>query len=803
MKKITLKQRFLESRIKNFRVSGKILLLTMLLAMSSQGFLSTHAFGQPISPEDLLNEDDFDEPPPGTFIPSEASPQENFIPPPPALPSSSGTSSGKGNVSMGLRKRKPISQASVDEITNENYPDIVENFDFQNAEITDVIKAMSELTGKNFIIDPVVRGKITVIAPTKVSVAEAYRAFLSSLAINGFSVVPSGKFLKVKPARDAQKDSIETYSGAYAPNSDQMITRITHLKHVSAPEVKQKLGRTLQSKYGEIEVYEPTNSLIISDFGSNVERIMGILRELDVKGFEEQMEVIRIRYAKAKDIAELMDQIINKGEKKGANAAGFTSGIPRFGQPSSRTTNTAADAFSLVIPDERTNSIIVVGNRAGIEKIRGLVAKLDRQVKPDEAGGVYVYYVKNTDAEKLAQTLSGIAQEQKKAPAASGNAANAPPPAEQTEPIFGSDVKIAHSKDTNALIITASKQDYQVILNLLRKIDIPRDQVYVESVIMEMSVESGSTYGVSYFQFNKESNGVARSGFSSGNLGTLLDPTSSGAILGFASGEAIKLNVGGQETTVTSTLGFINFLKSITTVNILSTPQVLAMDNEESEIEVGDTVPVSASTSQGSTTATTSVTREDATIKLKIKPHISKTDDTIRIEFDQQIKQLSSKQVAAKALADSAVVTTKRALKSNIVVRNGDTAVLGGLMRDQEDETVKKIPLLGDIPILGWLFKGKSVTHSKVNLLVFITPHVMRTASDRLQLLGRKLSERVDYVRQNMGGRDPFGRDAEGIARSAEVNLGRDSQLPGEKTRDDSELDFGTGEGLEAPNTIQ
>jgi general secretion pathway protein D len=756
-----------------------------LLVMLSGILALSVASAQPGPPDDFLGEDDFDAPPPGTFVPSEP-PPPGMEPPPIEAPPSYGGSSGSRGSGGGAKKRRPISDASSDEITNENYPDLIDSFDYPNAEITDVIKAMSELTGKNFIVDPGVRGKITIIAPSKITVAEAYKAFLSALAINGFSVVPSGKFMKVKPARDAQKDSIETYSGAYAPDTDQMITRIIHLKHISAGDVNTKL-RNLSSKFGDISQYEPTNSLIISDFGSNVERIAGILKELDVKGFEEQLELIPIKHAKAKDIADLMDQIINKGQKKNQQGGGgFTSGIPRFGQQQK---SGAADAFSLVIPDDRTNSVIVVGNKAGIEKIRELVGKLDRRVRPDEAGGVYVYYVKHGDAEKIATTLNGLATDAKKQQAPVGGAPGgaALPPAEQTQPIFGGEVKIAHSKETNSLIVTASRQDYQVILNLMRKIDIPRDQVYVEAVIMEMTASNANTYGVSYYKFNKDTGGIGRAGFSSGNLSTLLNPGAAGAILGFGSGETFDLKTGDQTVKVTSTLGFINFLKTVGTVNILSTPQVLAMDNEEATIEVGDTVPVSAAQSQGTTSTTTTVTREDVTIKLKIKPHLSKTDDTIRLEFDQQVKQLGTAQVEAAQLAQNAVTTTKRSLVSQILVRSGDTAVLGGLMKDVEKETVEKVPLLGDIPILGWLFKGKKSSKEKVNMLVFITPHTIRSRTDQNKLLSRKMADRVEYIRNNMGGRDPFGRDAEGIQRQADLKLSKAPKAPPKTNKPDSE----------------
>jgi general secretion pathway protein D len=418
------------------------------------------------------------------------------------------------------KQKSKFSNAALDDITNENFPEIIESFDFPNGEITDVIKTISELTGKNFIIDPGVRGKITIIAPSKITVAEAYKAFLSSLSINGYTIVPSGNFLKIKSARDAQRDSIETYSGQYFPNSDQMITRIIHLKHISAEQVNKDL-RILPSKYGEMSVYAPTNSIILSDYGSNIERVMRIINQLDIPGFEEQLEVIPIKFAKAKDIADLVDKIVNKGEGKNKGGT-FTAGVPRFSSRSNGSSGQQGNSFYMVIPDDRTNTLIVVGNKAGILKVKKLISQLDFKIRPEDSGGVYVYYVKNGEAEKISQTLTGLAKEASKAPAAAGGGAPSPIPQE----VFGGDVKISADKTTNSLIITASKQDYEMVLNLLSKIDIPRDQVYVEAIIMEMSMNDSTAWGVGYYQFDKNSNGLGRAGFNGfDNLGSMLNPT--------------------------------------------------------------------------------------------------------------------------------------------------------------------------------------------------------------------------------------------------------------------------------------
>jgi general secretion pathway protein D len=724
---------------------------------------------------------------------------DNFNPPPPPpdfgapppsgefntpLPGGSnnmpGTSTNSGGAKDGGviagKQKERLSRASIEDITNENFPETIESFDFPNADIQDIVKAISELTGKNFIIDQGVRGKITIIAPSKISVAEAYKAFLSALAINGYAVVPSGKFLKIRSARNAQRDSIETYSGSYFPNSDQMITRIIHLKHISADLVNRDL-RILTSKDGEMSIYAPTNSLIISDYGANIERVMKIINQLDIPGFEDQLEVIPVHYAKAKDIAELIDKIVNKGDKsnQGRTTGGFSAGVPRFSRTTSQ--GSQGSAYFMVIPDDRTNSLIVSGNKTGIERIRKLLKQLDFRIRPEDQGGVNVYYVKYGEAEKIAQTLQGIAKDAAPKTTSGGPggaiAVSATQGVVQTQEVFGGEVKITADKGTNSLVIVASKQDYEVVLNLLSKIDIPRDQVFVEAVIMEMKVTDNSDFNIGYFQY-ADKGGGAKAGFnglqSSGpnSLQSILSPAGgAGAILGFASGGEVDITPagGGTPIKVKSLLGFLTFLKKNAQANILSTPQILAMDNQEATIEVGDKVVTGGTTTTTTTGSQTTPIFEDATIKLKIKPFISPASNTIRMELDQTVQQLSQANTP-KGFQDTAQALAKRNIKTNIVVTNGDTAVLGGLMKEDEQEDITKVPLLGDIPIIGWLFKSRSVSKQKINMTIFLTPTILRNSADSQKLLGKKIDQRLKFIK-GIGGRDPFGETADQLQKKA------------------------------------
>lgn len=679
-----------------------------------------------------------------------------------------GPSKGIKSGILNTNQKGKFARANPEDITSENFPETIESFDFPNVEITDVIKAISELTGKNFIIDSTVRGKITILAPSKITVSEAYKAFLSALAINGFTVVPSGGFLKIRNARSAQRDNIDTYSGTYYPNSDQMITKIIHLKHITADTVQKDL-RLLTSSYGEMSAFGQTNSLIISDFGANIDRVMKIINQLDVPGFEDQLEVVGIKYAKAKDIAELIDKVVNKGQKSQTSAAGgFASGVPRFGATNTTaTTGKTGASYFLVFPEDRTNSLVVVGNKQGIARVKKLILQLDFRVKAEDSGGVYVYYVKHGEADKIAETLQQVTKDAgPKAQTGSPTAGIGIAPQGQAaarEGIFGGDVTIKADKNTNSLVISASKQDYDHVMEILAKLDIPRDQVYVQAIIMEMSLNDGFSASGGLVGFNKDG---GKSGFvaSDKDLKDVLDPLSGAgnAILAFSQGPITVSNpfaaTGGPSTiTVPSLVGFLKFVKTLGKANILSTPQITATDSQESEIEVGDQVVTGSKAEGGANGAPISLvpTFEAATIKMTIKPFISPSSERIRMEFKQTVKQLAQGNVPARFINEAQSLAT-RAIKTNVNVNNGDTAVIGGLMRDEDTETTRKVPLLGDLPIIGWLFKSKNVTKTKLNMVVFLSPKIIRSPTDQQDLLNFKAAERLNFIKQQ-GGQDPYG----------------------------------------------
>ena len=707
-------------------------------------------------------------PPPGkAFPPGKGLPPGKVFPPGPGksplsgqMPQKLSPSTKSGTMKMG---RQNFANAYPEDITNENFPDIVESFDFKNANIRVVTEAISKLTGRNFIIDSGVNGTVTIIAPSRITVAEAYRAFLSSLAVNNLTVVPAGKFLKVTTLVKA-KGSSEVFTGAYTPDTDQVITRIIQLKHSNVADVTQFLTKAV-SLQGNVQSYEPTNTLVVTDFGSKVNNFMKIIQQIDESSVNEQMAVIPIRFAKAKDIADLLEKIINKGQPP---PRGGRPNVPRFRRQKAQDKKKGS-AFSLVLPDERTNSIIVLANQQGIAEVRRLIRQLDFDINPEDAGGLHVYYVKHAKAEDIASTISGIAQQSRKSakgrptiPSKTNIPSSIPSGASG---LLGEDVQVTADEQTNSLIIAASRQDYEIVLNLLSKIDIPRDQVFVEAIILEMSVQDELSYGFNLLNFAQGTKGLGRAGFVSPNLlDTITNIGATGLILGVGRGQDVGISLNplagnSSNVTVKSVMGFVRLLQKMTKVNVLSTPQILALDNAEATIEVGERVATAPSNqlSAPGNPILQSPTYEDATIKLTITPQISSDKETVRLNIDQQIKE-----VLAASEGTTQPNFTTRALKSDVVVQNGDTIVLGGLMRDIEQPEINKVPILGDIPILGWLFKSKSRRIEKVNLLVFLTPRVIQSRADARALSDLKLKERLQFIKDT-GGEDFHGRKVEEI----------------------------------------
>jgi len=618
----------------------------------------------------------------------------------------------------------------------------ITSINFRDETLEAVTKSMSKLTGKSFIVTTdLSRKKVTIISEEEVTIEEAYRAYLSALEMNDLTVVPVGKFLKIVSSRDAPKMSLHTYAGKYAPSSDEFITRIHHLKYINAQEISRSLQSLVNPR--SMVAYEATNSLIVTDTGANIQRLVEILEHLDIQGFEEKLEVIKIHHASAKDIA---DQLNNFLDTAGKGRSGPQS---RFAPPSVTTGSEGGESISKIIPDPRTNHIIVKANDQGIEKLKDLISKLDVPVRG--GGKIHVYYLQNSSAEKVSATLSKLVT--------SSRGASRPGLPTSGDLEFEGEIKITGDQETNSIVVTSSLQDFSTIKDVIRKLDIPRKQVYVEAYILEISIAKSKALGLSYTA------GVPAAGFKNGLVGgfsgtqpnsleSVLDPTKfltpGSGVLGFVTSGFTEIKLSdGQTRKIPNATALVRALATDANSNLLSAPQILALDNEESTIEVSEKIPTLAGTTLTATGLTQqNIQREPIGLTLKIKPQINPTSKVVRLEIDQVIEDISNRKPPSD-IQGQTFASTKRAMKSTVLVKDQDTVVIGGLLKDNVNETSSKVPLLGDIPILGWLFKSTSQEIVKTNLMLLLTPNIIAEYGDFRKLFDQKMKDRQEFIDRN------------------------------------------------------
>lgn len=680
----------------------------------------------------------------------------------------------------------------------------VKNFDLPDKDLKDVVTLISKWTGKNFILDSKVRGKITILGPSQVSLQEAYQAFLTALDANGLTTVQSGKFIRIIESAEARRAPVQTYAGEYAPKDDQYITRIFQLKYINADEVQREF-RDLVTRQGKLFAYEPTNSVIITDTGSNIARIQGILDSLDVKTFETTLHILPVVNNSAKTVAEMLDEIYSDDKSKKGNSRTF--------RKSQLERSRGGGVISKVIPDETTNSLLVLANKAGFETLKSLVARLDVKAS---SGKIRVYYCEHAKAEDLANTLASLAgggsspgrsSSRPSGSSASGASGVSTATSSSRGPISAElegGVKITSDAATNSLVITANNNDYKTLKKVIKKLDIPRLQVFVETAILEVNMSNSTKAGMN---LTVAGAGKAFAGGFVGDSESLLSffgngSPPEGATIPFSAGNAVSgdINIGGTETTITGlgTLnGVLNLLTKDANTTVLSTPQIIALDNEKAELQVLDDTPVVASTvlagGAGGAAAipTVNVDRLKTGINIKLTPHINAASRTIRMEIEQKIDSARDDGDVPLAIRNSQKALTSRVTNTSVVVKDGDYLMMGGLMSDKVDESVSKVPLIGDIPILGWLFKSKTFRTIKTNLIILLRPKVIGTSLMAGTVIKENLQKRHEFIDDNFGGKDELGPKVEEIEKRVDQQLGQSSDEPFDKYRNNEVDDEG------------
>jgi general secretion pathway protein D len=623
------------------------------------------------------------------------------------------------------------------------------SLDFDNVDLKVFIKYVSEITGRNFVVDDKVRGRITLISPTKIRVDELERVLESLLELNGFTAVPSGSVTKIVPLREVKQRGVETDVGRDPrdiPPVDRMVTHLVPLRYADINEVRNMLT-PLVSKDGNITAYGPSNTIILTDLASNVNRLVRIIQEVDIKVTDEQIVVVTLKFASAIDLAPQVTAAVEArlGEAGGA-APGrprAARGVARPGVPGAAPVAGPEKVFR-VIADPRSNAIVIIAGRDEMALALDLIAKLDVRLPPGRAQ-IHVYFLENALAEDLAKVLTAQAQELVRAvgqPPTTGArpptvAAPTPPtPPAQTGPASGvvptatgeRKITITPDKATNSLVVTAIPEDYQTLVEVIKKLDIPRRQVYVEAAVVEISMEKTRDLGVE-FRFTGDPNNSSEQAFGGTSFGLInqlaRDPFAlSGLAIGIIEG---TITFGGQ--TFLNIGALVQAIQRTSDVNVLSTPHLLTTDNQEAEIVVASNIPFVTSTSQTTVSTLTSIERKDVGIILRFTPQVSE-GDKVTLKIFEEISAIQATVTAGIDPTQVGPTTSKRTAKTTVVVDSKQTIVIGGLFRDDADATEQKIPCIGDIPLLGKLFGRTQDNTRKTNLVIFLTPHIVRTAED-------------------------------------------------------------------------
>ncbi len=579
----------------------------------------------------------------------------------------------------------------------------------KDADIGTLIATVGEITGHNFIVDPRVKGNVTVLSSSPMSPEELYGVFLAVLQVHGFAAVPAGPVTKIVPEVGAKQDggSYFDFSGLA---DDEIVTRVVEIANVPAAQLVPIL-RPLVPQYGHLAAYSPSNMLIISDRAANVERLTEIIRRIDQSG-DREIEIIRLHNASAAEVQQTLSGLIQSEQQQK--------------DPSQKPIT--------LLADERTNSLLLGGEKAGRLQIRALIAHLDIPLEDD--GDTQVIYLSYADAEKLAPILEGFVSKQGDAKAAKG------------APGGTDNLRIVAEPDINALVITASPKVMRGIKSVIAQLDIRRAQVLVEGILAEVSLNQSRKLGIDWAVFNGER--IAAASIFDSSVVSAAAGLATNNLAGAAGLLRTGINVGGGQVNDNGTnfALLLNALYGDGETNVLSTPSLVTMDNQEAEISVGQEVPFltgsfsNNNTGAGSVNPFQTIERRDVGLTLGITPQIN-DGDTIQLTINQESSTIGAGTAGAVDL-----ITNKRTLSTTVLVGNGDILVLGGLIDDNIQRSEQKVPLLGDIPILGALFRSTSVTKAKQNLMIFIRSTILRDRNSA-SYYTREKYERMKYLQHD------------------------------------------------------
>ena len=652
-------------------------------------------------------------------------------------------------------------------------------------ELKDLITWVMGFTCKNFILDPRIVStgrKVTVIAPVKMSQQDAYRVFLVALSTMGLTVVPKGNVLRIVESSTAKSDTLPIIKGGIPADDDQMVRYVLRPSYAQVETLRSALD-SIRSQAGSVQV--AGNMLVITDYASQVRDMMSLAKLIDVPGNNEGIYTIPVKYADATQLQQKLSEILGVSNTPGGASPGGGAPVNIRNTYNYRGRGAAAGGGkgepagdegaygdtgvpSKILVDERTNTLIVVASEAGYARVKSLVDRLDILLDTEGGSAIRVYPLQNALAKDLAKTLNAALQGAGQHQGATPGRPGAPPVAPGGGAMAGLDtlegqVRVVSDDPTNSLIIMSSGRDYLAIRDVIRKLDQPRRQIFIEALILEVQLSKETDLGTSSHGGLPTDNGNALvlGGVQSANGPKSLSPASLATLSGMIGGIVGSPLTQSQTFLGTSIPSYAVLFQALATqanTNILSAPHIIAIDNEEAKFSVGNNIPYQAGLSFGGVgipgaagaagAAGTglplgaigqNIQREKLTLDLNVTPHIS-SNDSVRLEIEQNTKDEGDKD------PQLGPTWTERKLKTQVVVHDQESVVIGGLIQEREIYNTSKVPLLGDIPLLGYLFKYTTKTKKKTNLLILLTPYIIKDQLDLEAIRERKEREYHEFT---------------------------------------------------------
>ena len=589
----------------------------------------------------------------------------------------------------------------------------------KDTDIQEFIKFVADVTGTTMVVDPNVKGKVRVISSKPVTQAELYDLFLSILDVQGYTAVRSGQVIRIIPSKDARSAPVPLMEDRDRTDNDEYVTQVIRLDNISAAKLIPVL-RPLVPQQAHMAAYAPSNAIILSDIRSNIGRIVDIIERMD-RSAVQTTEIIRLKYGVAEDVVSMLNTLEKSRQGEGAEA----------------------DKEAILVADKRTNSVVVTADELTVERIRKLVSYLDTPL--EQSGNVRVIYLEYADALEVAEVLTRVMQniarlEEGGANKRSGN----------------NESTIEADAGTNSLIITADTDEMAALESVIARLDIRRAQVLIEAIIVEMEMTEGQELGLQWLFSND--GGLYGSNISTSSAQQARNRALADAILPGDGSETIATRgvAGALSQIPGTTLGWgvvdqdltmtiiLNALETQGNANILSTPSLLTLDNEEAFITVGQQVPfvtgsyTNTGVGNGAQNPFQTIERQSVGVTLKVTPQINEGDSVV-LDIVQEVSSIS-----AQILAASDVITNERKIETKVLANDGDIVVLGGLVKDDVQDSTQGVPILSSIPLLGRLFRNDVVTVTKSNLLVFIRPTIIRDDED----LKGATAEKYRFIRE-------------------------------------------------------